>query len=161
MARFREGTRVRYKWTLAEAAYGSTGAKLPEPGELGTVTALPTGRGKSTTMGFLTYVDWDSGLTVGVSTGSLERVGKTSRNPAQRAGNRAAQERLHITMSKTGIIFSDRRDERNGDYKRCAVMSLSTFELRILPGCPKELHDEIIAYAAIHREMVASAWRLT
>lgn len=155
-ARFREGTRVRYKRTIAEAAYASTGAQLPEPGELGTVTSLPVGRGRSTTMGFLTYVKWDSGLVVGVSTGSLERVGKTAKNPRyteDELREKASNQRLFVGMGATGITFADRNTQEHGDYKRCAHLPYDTLELDLRSDCPKALVDEIIAQAAIYHSM--------
>src|SRR5262245_36376077 len=58
------------------------------------------------------------------------------------------QDRIFIGVYPGGIVYADRKVERNGDYKRLAFLAYSTLELKIERDCPKKLRPIIEAFAA-------------
>jgi hypothetical protein len=96
----KEGKRVRFVATpAAMGLYHSSSSYAPPPpkaGEEGTITSLPTGRGRSTCMpgpgGGLVYVDWDHAHTQGVfkhhlvdlKTGSTLKGAKSTKKKSRR-----------------------------------------------------------------------------
>lgn len=51
----------------------------------------------------------------------------------------------------TGIVYADKRREKNGDYVRVGYISYKTLKLELEPKCPKDLTDRI---RAAHAELM-------
>lgn len=83
----REGIRVKFTPNMAAAMFYSPGTHPPIGAE-GTITTLPTGRGRATCMpgprGGLVYVDWKGWGTVGVFRQDLTKLTSKSLRGAHR-----------------------------------------------------------------------------
>jgi hypothetical protein len=56
-------------------------------------------------------------------------------------------QRIFIGCYPTGLVYSDRWVEKDGDYKRLAYLNYGTLKLEIQKDCPGKLADEIIAHS--------------
>jgi len=54
-----------------------------------------------------------------------------------------AKQRIFTGVYPTGIVYSDREVEKNGDYKRLAFLSFRLLELAVVPDCPERLRAQI------------------
>lgn len=57
-------------------------------------------------------------------------------------------ERLFIGIYPGGIVYSDRKREEHGDYKRLAFLPYHSLALDVKVDCPADLRAEIIQHAA-------------
>lgn len=57
-------------------------------------------------------------------------------------------ERLFSGIYPTGIMYADRTNEVNGDYKRLAFLPYKELELEVEKDCPADLRTQIEQSAA-------------
>jgi hypothetical protein len=60
-----------------------------------------------------------------------------------------------------GIVFADRKNEVNGDYKTLAFLPYSTLILEIRKDCPSELVEEIKSTAATYQARRGEQFRIS
>lgn len=59
-----------------------------------------------------------------------------------------AEDRLFCGVYPTGLVWSDRSQQKDGDYKRLAYQNFETLKLKIEEDCPGDLRALIEAQAA-------------
>ena len=55
---------------------------------------------------------------------------------------------IFVGIYPCGIVYADRQQEVNRDYKRLAFLPYGTLELKVKDGCPEHLAKDIRAHAA-------------
>jgi hypothetical protein len=55
---------------------------------------------------------------------------------------------IFVGIYPCGIVYADRQQEENRDYKRLAFLSYATLELTVKDDCPDHLAKDIRAHAA-------------
>lgn len=59
-----------------------------------------------------------------------------------------SKDALFVGVYPTGLVYADKRREKDGDYKRCAYLNYRTLVLDIAADCSADLLDAIKADAA-------------
>lgn len=79
---------------------------------------------------------------------------------AQPRGGRTMSEALFIGVYPTGLVYADRRRERNGDYVRAAYLNYRTLNLEVAPDCPEGLLPNILAHARVIQQRIGEKFQI-
>jgi hypothetical protein len=69
--------------------------------------------------------------------------------------------RIFAGVYPTGVVYSDRRREEDGDYARLAYLSFATLQLEFAKSCPKQLRAEIVQDAAKIQARQGNAYQVS